>query len=405
MEKLKNLNKVKNAALSCVSCGQCRNPIWPLKGIFGVCPVYNTDFTPKFEPFFSRGKNVILKGLLWEELSLSEDLANIFFQCTTCGACEEYCHNAKNPNIDFANHKWMENVNVYEALRADLVIAGFSLEEHKEMNKALVQLDNPYGRNKSEKTEWTQGLNFKIKDATKDSVEYLYYVGCTSALSSTTKVVARATAEILHKLEINFGILGKEEICCGSVAKRTGDLNAFNQVLAKNTEQFKKLGITKIITSCAGCYRTFIKDYKRKLKGIEIIHSSEFIANYIKEKNINLKNLNIKTTYHDPCHLGRHCDFYEPPRTLLKQISDIKEMKCTRENAMCCGAGGGVKKAFPDLAMEMATNRIREAEETNAEYLVSTCPFCHRNLLDSIIKINSNLKMRDLTELILKSLE
>ncbi|MHA1268356.1 MAG: (Fe-S)-binding protein [Candidatus Helarchaeota archaeon] len=404
MENLKNLKKVEGAALSCVSCGQCRNPMWNVKSIFGVCPVYETNYTPKFEPFFSRGKNVILKGLIWGELPLSSDIANIFYQCTTCGACEEFCHNSFNPSIDFATNKWMEQVKVYEALRADLVENGFALEEHKEMNKALEKLDNPYGRDKSDKLNWTNNLNFNIKNASKEHVEYLYYVGCTSALSSSTQVIANSTARILAQIGIDFGILGNEEICCGSVAKRTGDLKVFKRTMEKNIELFNNLGIKKIITSCAGCYRTFIKDYRKKLKNIEILHSSVFLTRYIDKNRLELKKLNIKTTYHDPCHLGRHCGVYEDPRKLISKISDFKEMARIRGNAMCCGAGGGVKKAFPDLAMEIAINRIKEAEQTGAKYLISTCPFCHRNLMDGINKSNSKLKMLDLIELIVKAL-
>lgn len=405
MDELKNLKKVKEAALSCVACGQCRNPFWPSKGRFGVCPVYETDYTPRFEPFFSRGKNTILKGLLWNELSLSQDVADIFFQCTVCGACEEFCHNAQNPNIDFTTHRWAENVSVYEALRADLVEAGFALEEHQEMNSALIKLDNPYGRERSAKLDWTKDLDFEVKDASKNPVDYLYYVGCTSALSSSTQIVAKATAKILHKLGVDFGIFGDREVCCGSVAKRTGNLQAFDYVVEKNVKMFQDLEIKKIITSCAGCYRTFTNDYKNKIKGIDVIHTSEFITNFLKDKPTKLKKLNITTTYHDPCHLGRHCGFYDPPRKLLKQISNFSEMKRIRENAMCCGAGGGVKKAFPELALEMAENRIKEAEQTQATYLISTCPFCHRNLLDSIQALKSKLEMHDLSELILQSLE
>jgi len=402
---LKNLKRVKEAALSCVACGQCRTPQWPSKGQFGVCPVYETDYTPKFEPFFARGKNMILRSLLWDELGLSQDLANIFFQCTGCGACEVFCHNARNPNIDFATHKWIENVRVYEALRADLMENGFALEEHKEMNSALQKLNNPYGRQPAAKEEWYQTLDFKITDASQTSVEYLYYVGCTSALSKTTWSVAQATAKLLHKMGVNFGILGKKEVCCGSVAKRTGNLEAFNYAVEQNVELFQQLGIKHIVTSCAGCYRTFQKDYKKKLKEIEVIHSSMLILNLFKEKGIKLKRKNVITTYHDPCHLGRHCEFYDPPREILNEISGFKEMKRIREAAMCCGAGGGVKKAFPDLALEIASNRIQEAEETEATYLVSTCPFCHRNLSDAIQRTHSKLQMRDLTEVLFELLD
>ncbi|MEM3526011.1 MAG: (Fe-S)-binding protein [Candidatus Jordarchaeaceae archaeon] len=405
MHELKNLKKYREAALSCVACGQCRNPFWPSKGRFGVCPVYETDFTPRFEPFFSRGKNTILRGLLWNELSLSQDLADIFFQCTVCGACEEFCHNAQNPNIDFATHRWIENVKVYEALRADLVEAGFVLREHQEMNSALVKLDNPYGRERAEKLGWTRDLDFKVKDASKSPVEYLYYVGCTSALSLSTQIIAKATAKILNKLGVAFGILGEMEVCCGSVAKRTGNLKAFGQAVEKNVKMFQDLGIKKIITSCAGCYRTFINDYENKLEGIKVIHTVEFLTDFFRDKPDKLKKLDVITTYHDPCHLGRHCGLYDPPRELLKQISNFREMKRIRENAMCCGAGGGVKKAFPELALEMAKNRIKEAEQTQATYLISTCPFCHRNLLDAIQALKSKIEMHDLSELILQSLK
>jgi heterodisulfide reductase subunit D len=405
MEELKHLKEKEGAALSCVSCGQCRTPRWLSKGKFGVCPVYETDYTPKFEPFFARGKNTIIRGILWDNLPLSRELAEIFFQCSLCGACEEFCHNSENPNIEFATHKWMENVAVYEALRADLVEAGFALEDHQDMNDFLLKLDNPYGRDKAEKLEWTEDLNFKTKDALKEPVDVLFYVGCTSALSPSTRVIAKSTAKILNKLNVNFGILGDKEICCGSVAKRTGDLKAFNHVLEKNVDLFKNIGIKKIVTSCAGCYRTFVKDYAAKLEDIEILHTSEFIIDLLKEKGINLKKLDLITTYHDPCHLGRHCGFYEPPREILSQISDFQEMQRVKTSAMCCGAGGGVKKAFAELAMEMAINRVKEAEETGAALLVSTCPFCHRNLSDAITQSCANLKMQDLTELILQSLE
>ena len=405
MTELKNLTKVKDAALSCVACGQCRNPLWPAKGRFGVCPVYETDFTPKFEPYFARGKNTILKGLLWNELPLSDDLAQIFFQCTGCGSCEEFCQNAQNPNIEFVTHKWMENVKVYEALRADLVEAGFGLEEHNEMNRILEKLDNPYGREPSDKLSWVNELDFEIKDASTEPVEYLYYVGCTSALSPPTQIIARATATILNKLGVDFGILGAKEVCCGSVAKRTGNLQVFSSIQEKNINLFQELGIKKIITSCAGCYRTFLKDYKGKFTGIDVIHTSEFIINLLKQTNINLKKLDVTTTYHDPCHLGRHCGFYEPPREFLRQISNFHEMDRVRQNAMCCGAGGGVKKAFPDLSSEIAVNRMREAEKTNATYIISTCPFCHRNLMDCIQTLNSPIEMHDLTELILQALD
>lgn len=405
LEGLKNLEEVKDAALSCAQCGQCRVANFPVKGIYYVCPVYKTDKTPNFEPYYARGKNIILKGLFWGDLKLSQEISDIIFQCTLCGACEVFCHNAFNENIDFANQRWMENVKVFEALRADLVEAGFPIEGQVPMNKALVELLNPYGRDNKEKLKWTEKLDFKIKNANEENAEVLYFVGCTAALSPQIENIAIATSKIFNKLEVDFSIFGEKEICCGSVAMRTGDRKAFQDISEKNIALFKERGIKKIVTSCAGCYRTLKKDYERRLKDIEVLHIVEFLEELISQKNLDLKKLDIQTTYHDPCHLGRHMELYDAPRRILRKISNLVEMKSIREGAMCCGAGGGVKKGFPELSLEMAMNRIDDAIATGAKTLVSSCPFCYRNLADAIEERNSEIKMTDLTELFLEALQ
>lgn len=399
-EKLKHLQKVKEAALSCVHCGQCRVANWPEKGFYYICPVYNTDITPKFEPYFARGKNIILKGLFWGDLELSNELSEIIFQCSLCGACQEFCHDAHNPNIDFANGRWMAQVDVFEALRADLVNNGFGLDSHKSMNDAMVQLLNPYGRKNVQKAEWMDELDFEIKDASKEKCDILYFVGCTAALTPQIQEVAVATAKILNHLNINFSVFGENEVCCGSVAKRTGDIKSFNNVLEMNVELFKKSGVNTIITSCAGCYHTLKKDYGNHLEGIEILHTIEFLDKFIEENDIKLKKLDYETTYHDPCHIGRHMGLYDIPRNILSKISTLNEMQTIREAALCCGAGGGVKKGYPELSLEMAINRVNEAEKTSAKLLVSTCPFCYRNLSDAIEATESSLKMVDLVNLL-----
>ena len=404
-DPLKNLRKVKDAAMSCVQCGQCRSANWAIKGIHYVCPVYKTDYTSKFEPFNSRGKNVILKGLLWGDLELSPEISELIFQCSLCGGCEEFCHNSFNENIDFANHRWMEQVKVFEALRADLVEAGYALESHIPMNKALVELLNPYARDNREKIKWTEQLDFKIKDANTESAEILYFVGCTAALTPQIQKIAVSTAKILKKIGIDFAILGEKEICCGSVALRNGDVKAFETIAEKNVKIFKDRGIKKIITSCAGCYRTLKKDYVKKFEGIEILHTVEFLENLYKQGKFKLKKLNFDTTYHDPCHIGRHMGLYEEPRRLLSEISNLVEMQTNREGAMCCGAGGGVKKGYGELSLEIAKNRAEEAKETGVKVLVSTCPFCYRNLTDAIDALNLDIKMVDLVELLLDAID
>jgi Fe-S oxidoreductase len=139
--------------------------------------------------------------------------------------------------------------------------------------------------------------------------------------------------------------------------------------------------------------------------GITVYHTIEFLNKHINENNIQLKNLGLNTTYHDPCHTGRHMGLFEEPREILGKISNLTEMKTIKQSAKCCGAGGGVKKGFPELSVEIAKSRVQEAEETGAEYLVSMCPFCFRNLADAIDASGSSLKMVDLTDLINQALD
>ncbi len=393
-EKFKHMAKEKATLLTCISCGDCREAVDitadPPKG--GVCVA--REHSSGFEPFFSRGKMQIIRSLWQGKLNLSKRLGEVIYQCPTCNACAEACVYE------------MDNAALYEALRAELVDAGYGLEAHIPMNKAMVELLNPYGRDNKEKVNWVDELDFKVKDASKEQAEVLYFVGCTAALTSDIRTVAINTAKVLKKIDVDFSILGEQEVCCGSVAMRTGDRKAFNYVAEKNVELIRKSGAKIIITGCAGCYRTLKVDYADLLKelGIQVLHTIEFLHRIIKEKNIQLKNLGINATYHDPCHTGRHTGVYEEPRDLLRKMANLIEMKTIKQNAKCCGAGGGVKKGFPELSLEIAKSRVKEAEETKAEYLVSICPFCYRNLSDAIKESNSKIKMIDLMELIIQAL-
>lgn len=394
-EKYKYLAKVRDILLTCISCGDCREAVDitanPPKE--GVCVA--KEHSVGFEPFFSRGKMQIIRSIWQGKLELSKDMAEVIYQCPTCNACAEVCAYE------------MDNSALYEALRAELVDAGCGLDAHEPMNEAMVKMLNPYKRDNKEKADWLSELDFEIKDASKEKTAILYFVGCTAGLTPDIRTVAVNTAKVLYKLGVDFGVLGENEVCCGSVAMRTGDRKAFDSVAKKNYELFKQMEVKTIITSCAGCYRTLKIDYAEIMDelGIEVLHSIELIRNIINEKDIILKKLDITATYHDPCHTGRHTGLYEEPREILNKIADVTEMRTIKENAKCCGAGGGVKKGFPEFSLEIAKSRIKEAMETGTNYLVSICPFCYRNLSDAIDALDSKIEMIDLLELIYKALQ
>ncbi|MFX1499247.1 MAG: (Fe-S)-binding protein, partial [Promethearchaeota archaeon] len=211
------------------------------------------------------------------------------------------------------------------------------------------------------------------------------------------------TIRFLKKAKINFTLI--DEHCCCSPIIRTGQTEPVEDIVNHNLTQIKKVGASKVITSCAGCYRTIKKDwikYDSNLN-VEVFHTIELIKKLLDENRLKFKsNYEKDLTYHDPCHLGRHIGMYEVPREVINQIPGINlvEMKRNKENAWCCGAGGGVKIGYPDWALDVSGERLEEATKTGASIVSSICPFCRTNLSDANQKFKMNFEILDLIEII-----
>jgi heterodisulfide reductase subunit D len=208
--------------------------------------------------------------------------------------------------------------------------------------------------------------------------------------------------------EIPFSILGVDEPCCGSVLKRIGH-PMFEQIAKKNIDRLNSLGIEKVVFSCAGCFRTMKIDYPRigELE-FEPIHITQLMNELIKSRTLYPKrDMGIKVTYHDPCHLGRHNQIYDEPRSVIGSIPGVSliEMQRTMRNSRCCGAGGGLKAGFPEVQQGCSITRIRDAEQTGSDFLVTSCPFCYQSLREAAESINTDLKVKDMCELVKESLQ
>jgi heterodisulfide reductase subunit D len=185
--------------------------------------------------------------------------------------------------------------------------------------------------------------------------------------------------------------LSKDEWCCGSIGARIGEYNTVEDLMRHNIDVFKDMGAKTVFTGCAGCYRTLKKDYPEILGEnlpFEIKHITEVLVDLINNNKLpfdSSKSTPLKVTYHDPCHLGRHMDLYEIPREVIAKIPGVEliEMRRNRKHAWCCGAGGGVKSQFPDLAKDISKERIKEAMQSGANILTTSCPFCIGNLKDA----------------------
>jgi Fe-S oxidoreductase len=226
----------------------------------------------------------------------------------------------------------------------------------------------------------------------------IYFRGCV--VREKLKNIEFATEKILDVAEVDYEILENEE-CCGSFLLRTGFHNDAIEVMKKNLEKIKD---EKILVSCAGCYNTLKNDYKKFL-GVELdlIHTSQLFKDLIEDGKLELKKTSLKVAYHDPCHLGRHSGEYEAPRDVLKSTANLVEMMYNRDKSRCCGAGGGVKSAYPETSLKIARKRIEDVEDIDADILVTACSFCILNLTSAVesLKDQNSLKIIDLSELLL----
>ena len=214
----------------------------------------------------------------------------------------------------------------------------------------------------------------------------LYFRGCTAREKETS--IQKATEKLLDIAGVDYHIL-EDEKCCGSVLLRTGFFNEAQRQIEKNTEVLKG---EKIITSCAGCYKTLKEDYE----GLDVIHISQLLDELIRDGKLNLEKGELDVTYHDSCHLARHMEVFDEPRNVIESLANLVEMENNRENSLCCGAGGGVKSAYPEIATQMAKTRIGQAMDTGCKTLVTACPFCKLNLS------NDELEVLDLTEFLVR---
>ncbi len=212
----------------------------------------------------------------------------------------------------------------------------------------------------------------------------LYYPGCMTAFALPELFSLYRT--ILDKLGMDY-LLMPELRCCGSPVRNAGYERKTRELARKNFEMLRQKRVTKIITNCPACYKTFMQDYKEMLPtwDIETEHIVSTILRALEKKPKLLRDsANELVTYHDPCHLGRYAQVYEEPRKLLEILGyRLVEMSHTRDEALCCGAGAGVKANFPDIANRSAWLRVKEAKLTGASKLVTACPLCYAHLREN----------------------
>ncbi len=380
---------------ACTECGRCSD----------VCPA---TFTGKaLEPRLvihdikvnllkngdGNGESLLLIGGDTEG-SVAEE---VLWDCTTCGACMEVCP------------VFIEHVPRIVDMRRHLVEMKAKFpDELLTFFENMEQRSNPWGIAPADRTKWAADIDVKPFEAGR--TEYLFYVGCAGAFDSRNRHTTLSLARILDAAGISWGILGKEELCCGESLRRLGNEYVFDRMAKANLKTFAEKGIRRIITQCPHCYTTLKNDYAQYGANLEVVHHTEFIQRLLLENKLLLRSPDGlgKVLYHDSCYLGRYNSIFDAPRQVISQVTGKTpaEMERNREKGFCCGGGGGRMWMEEQKGKLINVARVEEALEEEPDTVCVACPYCMTMFEDGLKdkEADDRVHVLDLAEIVARAL-
>ncbi len=401
--------KQKLDMFTCTECGRCRE----------VCPTHLTG-----KPLTPKGFMVDLRGALYTDADALIDVnagrgdgsaeaallarrpliggwidEETIWACTTCRYCEHACP----VGITY--------IDKITDLRRHLVLekSEFPKEAQTAFN-GMERQGNPWNLSAADRGAWAKDLPFPVltmAEAGDARVEVLFWVGCAGSYEERGKRVSRALALLLHEAGVTFAILGTEETCTGDAARRLGNEYLFQTLAQQNVETMKGYGVTKIVTNCPHCFNTLANEYPDFGGKFEVMHGTQLVARLVREGRISLVNGAPRSlSFHDPCYLGRHNGVYDAPRELLNAIPGIalKELPRSRENGMCCGAGGGRMWLEEKIGARVNQARFAEIEANGTDAVGVSCPFCMVMLGNAKTELSGKTEAFDVLELAAQAL-
>ncbi|UCH84900.1 MAG: (Fe-S)-binding protein [Candidatus Latescibacterota bacterium] len=360
----------------CFQCGTCD----------AVCPWNNV-------------RNFSIRRLIREAaFGLTEIESDDVWLCTTCGKCHEHCPRAVDQiKLGISLRRLASSYDIFAA----------SASAVKAARGSLVAEGNPLDEDRAKRAEWTEGLS--VNPYTEDT-EILFFGCCYLSYDPRMRSVAAATAKILNKAGISYGILGTSESCCGESIRKTGAEDVYKGLAKENIKTFVDNGVKKIVVSSPHCYESFKNEYSEFMVNFEVVHMSQLLLDLIKEGRIEITREYAKTvTYHDPCYLGRHNEIFDEPREILGRIPglELNEMAASRKNSLCCGGGGGRVWMETEKGERFSDLRLEQARDTGAAVLVTACPYCISMFEDSrvTLELESDIEIKDITEVLQEVIE
>ena len=382
---------------ACTECGQCSANC---PATISEKPLNPRDLVISLRKhFLTHGKELLIdagKGESEEESAVMvKDVVteDVLWDCTNCMACTEVCPVG------------IEHVQKITDMRRYLVLMESRFpSELIPAFRGMERNSNPWGLGRATRADWSKDLGIKILSEDSD-VDLLYYVGCAGSYEDHGKRVTAAMVKILRAAGINFGILGKEEGCCGDSARRLGNEYLYQMLALENIETFDRYKLKKIVASCPHGYNTLKNEYPKLGGKFEVIHHTEFILDLIEKGKLNVGgDLDKRISYHDSCCLGRYNGIYETPRKILRSIpkSELVEMERNRRYSFCCGAGGGRMWMPRVRGKRVYALRTEQALAKKPDIIATVCPFCAIHFEDGLKFHNAEqrAKVLDIAELV-----
>ncbi len=318
--------------------------------------------------------------------------------CRTCGACMQECP------------MYIEHVPKIVDMRRHLVMTESKMGEDAQVFlKNMDDRMHPFAGASRDREEWFEDLDVKVFGR-GDRAEYLFWVGCAGSMVDRNIEVSRSMVKVLDAANVDFGLLGAEEVCTGDPARRVGGELTYQMCAKENIESFERYGIKKVITTCPHCFNTLKNEYSDYGGELEVVHHSELIEELLHDGRLTPKKNLDSVTYHDPCYLGRHNEVYEAPRTVVESVSEkgaFVELEKSRSKSHCCGSGGGYAWMDDNPEKRINQERFEQVQGCGAKTAALSCPFCMQMFADasSALDPEGEVRVADIAELVAESLD
>lgn len=362
----------------------------------GYCPIGQSVYND-IESWSSKGRLIISRGLICEDIDHSKKVSDIMFSCAACGNCFRPCTDEFEPMFEaFARAK-------RKIIEDEKGVVPTTIRDALE---STFKLGNPWQGSRRQRMSWADDLDFEVNVVEEgDSVDYLFFVGCTPSYDERTEEVAKNLMDLfVNHLDLDVGVLGNKEKCCGSNQRVLGEEGLFEMLVEDNSELFDSIDYGNLITYSPHCYDVFKNKYPEygvKLKPtgyLELLHEKISDDEIVFSEEDGEEKI---VTYHDSCYLARHNDITFEPRNILESIPNLKFVDI-ESGTLCCGGGARTWYEDTQVSQRAAVPVVERALSEGAEVLAAACPFCILNFEDAVKSMNveDKLEVRDIAELV-----